>query len=453
MTPGMASSSAEGSVGFNKLDRHQEVPNDGWLPMAEAALMNRVESEAAPAPAFMTRVRSVDVVRGLVCVLMAIDHVRVYSGIPAGGPTPGVFLTRWVTHFVAPAFCFFAGTAAFFLGRRLNDTRVLRRFLVSRGLLLVVLELTLIRFLWSFNPNLTQFSLAGVIWMLGWCMVLLGLFIGMKPKTIGWIGVGIVLLQQVFGLPPRAPGMSAIAPVWGFLYPSGAEAPLGFNVLYVIVPWIGVMMAGYGFGLFWDRDESSRDRLFVRLGLGMTAEWIVIATVFAVATVAAVARPAVTDPSRRSDAGAQPAEVPSLAALPADDVRAGDRTPAVGGEVARLGRERARHVRARANDVLSHAPAGHSRVGPRRDGHSHGRVPERVVPDGPVHAGTSRGAVDALAALPGLGDLHRGVVSAVPLVRRPQANQPSALDAIHLRSGRWLHSEVGLGWRGRSRGL
>jgi uncharacterized membrane protein len=252
--------------------------------MAEAALMNRVESEAAPAPAFMTRVRSVDVVRGLVCVLMAIDHVRVYSGIPAGGPTPGVFLTRWVTHFVAPAFCFFAGTAAFFLGRRLNDTRVLRRFLVSRGLLLVVLELTLIRFLWSFNPNLTQFSLAGVIWMLGWCMVLLGLFIGMKPKTIGWIGVGIVLLQQVFGLPPRAPGMSAIAPVWGFLYPSGAEAPLGFNVLYVIVPWIGVMMAGYGFGLFWDRDESSRDRLFVRLGLGMTAAWIVIATVFAVAT-------------------------------------------------------------------------------------------------------------------------------------------------------------------------
>ena len=86
--------------------------------MAEAVMMNRVESEPAPAsaPALMTRVRSVDVMRGLVCVLMAIDHVRVYAGIPAGGPTPGIFLTRWVTHFVAPAFCFFAGTAAFFLG-------------------------------------------------------------------------------------------------------------------------------------------------------------------------------------------------------------------------------------------------------------------------------------------------------------------------------------------------
>ena len=78
--------------------------------------------------------------------------------------------------------------------------------------------------------------------------------------------------------------MAAIAPFWAFLYPSGAEAALGVNVLYVIVPWIGVMMAGYGFGRFWERDESSRDRLFVRLGLGMTAAWIVIATVFAVVT-------------------------------------------------------------------------------------------------------------------------------------------------------------------------
>ena len=243
--------------------------------MAEAVLMNRVEAEPAPVPAAMARVHSVDIVRGLVCVLMAIDHVRVYSGVPAGGPTPSVFLTRWVTHFVAPAFCFFAGTAAFFLGRRLNDTGALRRFLVSRGLLLVVLELTLIRFLWSFNANLTQFSLAGVIWMLGWCMVLLGLCVSMKPRTIGWIGVGIVLLQQVFALPPRA--LSAIAPFWAFLYNSPAEAPLGVNVLYVIVPWIGVMMAGYGFGLFWDREENSRDRLFVRLGLGMTIAWVAIA--------------------------------------------------------------------------------------------------------------------------------------------------------------------------------
>src|SRR3989475_3826931 len=68
-----------------------------------------------------TRVQSIDIIRGAVMVLMAIDHVRVYSGLPAGGPTAGIFFTRWVTHFCAPAFVFLAGTAAFLHGRRLDD--------------------------------------------------------------------------------------------------------------------------------------------------------------------------------------------------------------------------------------------------------------------------------------------------------------------------------------------
>src|SRR6478752_3297182 len=80
------------------------------------------------------RVQSIDIVRGAVMLLMAIDHVRVYSGVPAGGPTPGIFLTRWVTHFVAPAFIFLAGTSAFLHGRKLADTRALARFLITRGL-------------------------------------------------------------------------------------------------------------------------------------------------------------------------------------------------------------------------------------------------------------------------------------------------------------------------------
>jgi len=234
-------------------------------------------------PASMSRVRSVDVVRGLACALMAIDHVRVYSGLPAGGPDPGIFFTRWVTHFVAPAFAFFAGTAAYFLGKRLLEAASLRRFLVTRGLLLVALELTVIRLLWSFNPDLAGFSLAGVIWMLGWCMVLLALFVGLPAKTVGWIGVAIMAFQQAFALPPRIPGLGVIAPLWAFLYPSGAEAPLGINVLYVIVPWIGVMMAGYGFGLFFERDEAQRNRLFLRLGMGLTVAFVVIATVAALA--------------------------------------------------------------------------------------------------------------------------------------------------------------------------
>src|SRR6476659_9523732 len=110
----------------------------------------------APAMPRAPRLRSLDLVRGLVMVLMAIDHVRVYSGVPAGGPTPGVFFTRWITHFCAPAFVFFAGTAAFLKGRKLERAD-LARYLVTRGLLLVALELTIIRASWTFNFDYSQF--------------------------------------------------------------------------------------------------------------------------------------------------------------------------------------------------------------------------------------------------------------------------------------------------------
>src|SRR5882757_10717383 len=97
-----------------------------------------------------SRVASIDLIRGAVMVLMAIDHVRVYAGVPAGGPTAGIFFTRWVTHFVAPGFAFFAGTGAFFHGRKLGDMRLLSRYLLTRGLLLVVLDLTLVKLCWTF---------------------------------------------------------------------------------------------------------------------------------------------------------------------------------------------------------------------------------------------------------------------------------------------------------------
>ena len=98
-----------------------------------------------------TRILSLDLVRGAVMVLMAIDHVRVYSGVPAGGPTPGDFFTRWITHFCAPAFVFLAGTSAYLYARKVGSRSALAKFLVIRGLWLVLLELTLLRFAWTFN--------------------------------------------------------------------------------------------------------------------------------------------------------------------------------------------------------------------------------------------------------------------------------------------------------------
>ena len=113
------------------------------------------------APAASPRLVSIDVLRGAAMVLMAIDHVRVFAGLPAGGPTAGIFFTRWITHFCAPVFVFLAGTSAFLYGRRHAD---LSRHLLLRGALLIVLELTVLRLAWTFNLDFAHYAMAGVLW-------------------------------------------------------------------------------------------------------------------------------------------------------------------------------------------------------------------------------------------------------------------------------------------------
>jgi uncharacterized membrane protein len=223
-----------------------------------------------------SRIQSIDILRGAVMVLMAIDHVRVYSGLPAGGPTAGIFFTRWITHFCAPAFAFFAGTSAFLYGRKLADRGSLARYLVIRGLLLVVLELTVIRFTWTFNFDYGRFTLAGVIWMLGWCMVLLAGLVQLSPGAVGTIGLAIILFQQVFGmLPGLLPEAmrSSVGRIWEFVYPAGLKGWPGISVLYVLIPWIGVMAAGYGFGALLARPD--RRRLCLSIGLSAAVLFLV----------------------------------------------------------------------------------------------------------------------------------------------------------------------------------
>jgi uncharacterized membrane protein len=224
------------------------------------------------------RIAGIDVLRGLVMVLMAIDHVRVYSGVPAGGPTAGVFFTRWVTHFCAPTFVFFAGTAAFMYGHKLGDPKRLSRYLASRGLLLVLLELTVIHVSWSFNLS-WGFVLGGVIWMLGWCMILMGGLVRFSPKSIGIFGVVVMVLQSLMHVPAHF--IQALNPLWSFLY-TGGSIQLGkggpdLEILYNIIPWIGVMAAGYGFGLILLREPDERRRLCLRIGLGAIAAFLIIA--------------------------------------------------------------------------------------------------------------------------------------------------------------------------------
>lgn len=217
------------------------------------------------------RVRSIDLIRGAVMVLMAIDHVRVYSGLPAGGPTPGIFFTRWVTHFSAPAFFFLAGTSAFFYGRAHRD---LSRFLLTRGLWLVLLELTLIRTAWTFNVDFGGYLLAGVIWALGCCMILMAGLVRLPVPAVGAIGVSIVALHNAImpSLVPHLPG--ALGKI---LYVGFFDGPIHqLIVLYSIIPWIGVMAAGFAFGKVLTLESRQRDRWCLRIGLTAIALFLVL---------------------------------------------------------------------------------------------------------------------------------------------------------------------------------
>ena len=241
---------------------------------ARAAVVSRLNA----ATARTGRLVSLDVMRGLVMVLMAIDHVRVYSGLPAGGPAPAIFFTRWVTHFCAPAFAFFAGTSAFLSGRHRTSSD-LSWHLVTRGAWLVLLELTVIRLAWTFNFDYANYILAGVIWMLGVCMILLAGLVRLPTPAIATFGLLVIFAQNIAGTLLKAmPGL----PGWigPFLY-FGGVVHLGRNgppiaVLYSIVPWVGVMAAGYAFGAIMVRETADRRRLCLWIGLSATALFVSI---------------------------------------------------------------------------------------------------------------------------------------------------------------------------------
>ncbi len=229
----------------------------------------------------LERIRSIDVARGAVMVLMALDHVRVYAGVPAGGPTPGLFFTRWITNFCAPAFFFLAGTGAYLYARQIENKPALARWLLVRGLWLVLLELTVIRVGWTFNFDYAHYVLGGVIWSLGWCMVLMSGLVFLPLSVIGGIGVAMIGLHNavVPFLAQSDPRIAAgEAPwLWRVLYvggPVSADAPL--ILLYSVIPWIGVMAAGYAFGAVMRMEPRRRDRICIALGLGAIAAFLVL---------------------------------------------------------------------------------------------------------------------------------------------------------------------------------
>jgi uncharacterized membrane protein len=237
-----------------------------------------------PTPvAVSDRVASVDILRGAAMVLMAIDHVRVFSGLPAGGPTPGIFFTRWITHFCAPAFLFLAGTSAYLYGRRHRD---LPRFLVTRGLWLVFLELTYFRICWTFNLEFRQYELAGVIWVIGWCMVLMSGLVRLPIRAVAAIAIAVIAGHNLLDAQlSRELGNDFASNLWRILYVGFYSGPVRFGpdgpnlmVLYSIVPWIGVMAAGYALGVILMLPGDRRRQSCLMLGTSAIVLFLALRT-------------------------------------------------------------------------------------------------------------------------------------------------------------------------------
>lgn len=231
-----------------------------------------------------SRLDSIDALRGVVMILMAIDHTRDFLGpqvpfrgidvVKLGAP---LFFTRWITHFCAPVFVLLAGTAAFFQAARGKTPKELSKFLLTRGVWLVFLELTVIRLGWMFDLSYS-FGALQVIWAIGWSMIALAALVFLPLRIIGLFGLAMISLHNLLdGVTPDQLGS------WGWLWailhqskPLQLAPGHTFFVVYPLIPWIGVMAVGYALGAYVDVEASLRKQRFFRLGAACIAAFLVI---------------------------------------------------------------------------------------------------------------------------------------------------------------------------------
>jgi len=241
------------------------------------------------------RLTSIDMLRGLVIVIMAIDHTRDYFSIslsidPMNAATLNVPLafTRWITHFCAPVFVFLAGTSVGLMAARKSPTE-LRSFLVARGLWLIFVEVAVISTLLTFAPGGIE-QLGGrtlvfmqVIWAIGASMVLLAFVQFLGRTTCLMFGLLIVLGHNAVDSfwPVSRNLFDASPPLWAALHVpmSKPMGPFHFIFLYPLVPWLGVMFLGFGASLLFEREPQARNRALLRWGLGTTAFFIVLRSI------------------------------------------------------------------------------------------------------------------------------------------------------------------------------
>jgi uncharacterized membrane protein len=217
-------------------------------------------------------------------IVMALDHVRDFFHLGAMSFQPDdltrttvpLFFTRWITHFCAPVFMFTAGAGAFLWLSRGHTKRQLSRFLWTRGLWLVLLDLVVERFAMNFSLA-TGPVILSVLWALGWCMVILGFLVHLPIRVLSVVSIAVIALHNLLDSVP-ASRFGGFAWIWNIVHQPGAF-PVG-NVMvlvgYTLVPWFAVMAAGFCFGQIFNLDPAARRRLMIRIGLGLTAAFFVI---------------------------------------------------------------------------------------------------------------------------------------------------------------------------------
>lgn len=232
------------------------------------------------------RIESIDILRGVVMVIMALDHVRDYfhygsffiDPTALDTTTPVLFFTRFITHYCAPVFVFLAGTSAFLYGSK-KTKKQLFQFLLSRGIWLIVLEIVVNNLIWTFDINYSL-QIFGVIWAIGVSMVYLAFLIYLPKKVL--LGLGILLVaghNLLDGLVMQ--GQNATSIFWYALHQQ-ASVLVDTNHLillyYPLLPWIGIIALGYFFGTFYQKgfDPDSRKKWLLRLGFGLLAFFFVV---------------------------------------------------------------------------------------------------------------------------------------------------------------------------------
>ena len=224
----------------------------------------------------MKRIESIDIVRGVVMVIMALDHVRdlMHVNSIAQSPTdlttttPLLFFTRLITHLCAPTFVFLAGTSAYLVFRRGGDTGTIRKSMIKRGLWLILLEFTVVNFALFFDIRFHTMMFE-VIAAIGLGFILLALLLKLKPNTLGMIGLAIIFLHNLLPLIPFSEGSVVrmiLAPLFG-----PAAFPLSPNMTFVMgyppIPWLGIMLVGFASGRLFELETATRKGVFLKIGL------------------------------------------------------------------------------------------------------------------------------------------------------------------------------------------